>query len=91
MYHLYDGGGVTASGPAVLIRKSLFNSVSLSGFLLPGHGQQCLIDVVTNRQSFSRENARKAHWAWTMSTRLADSACRAQPATSPITQRRARA
>lgn len=31
MYHSYDGGGVTIDGPSVLVRKSLGNSVSVSG------------------------------------------------------------
>ncbi|HET9024863.1 MAG TPA: hypothetical protein VFN64_09840, partial [Burkholderiaceae bacterium] len=30
MYHLYDGGGVRASGPALLVRKSVLSKVSLS-------------------------------------------------------------
>src|SRR5438309_4241522 len=47
MYHLYDGGGVTASGPAVLIRKSLFNSVSLSGSYYLDMVSNASIDVVT--------------------------------------------
>ena len=29
LYHLYDGGGVTAQGPALLVRKSLADKVSL--------------------------------------------------------------
>ena len=28
--HVYDGGGVKATGPALLVRKSLFDRVSLS-------------------------------------------------------------
>lgn len=31
LYHSYDGGGVTIDGPSVLMRKSLGNSVSVSG------------------------------------------------------------
>lgn len=31
LYHSYDGGGVTIDGPAVLVRKNLGNSVSVSG------------------------------------------------------------
>jgi hypothetical protein len=31
LYHYYDGGGVEVSGPAVLVRKSVGDSVSLSG------------------------------------------------------------
>jgi len=31
MYHAYDGGGVSVSGPAVLVRKSAGDNVSVSG------------------------------------------------------------
>ena len=31
LYHVYSGGGVTAQGPAVLVRKSLFDKVSQIG------------------------------------------------------------
>lgn len=31
LYHSYDGGGVKIDGPSVLVRKSLGNSVSVSG------------------------------------------------------------
>ena len=37
MYHLYDGGGVIAQGPAVLIRKSMLDRVSLSGKIGRAH------------------------------------------------------
>ena len=42
MLHSFDGGGVTACGPALLVRKSLLNKVSLSGDLLRRHRQQRL-------------------------------------------------
>ena len=47
MYHLYDGGGVTAQGPAVLLRKSLANTVSLSGSYYVDIVSNASIDVVT--------------------------------------------
>src|SRR5262245_64300160 len=31
MFHIYDGGGVEATGPALLIRKSVADKVSLTG------------------------------------------------------------
>ncbi len=40
LIHSYSGGGVTAYGPAFLVRKSIFDKVSLSGTLLHGRGQQ---------------------------------------------------
>jgi len=52
MYHLYDGGGVTASGPAVLIRKSLFDAVSLSGSYYMDIVSNASIDVVTTASPY---------------------------------------
>ena len=40
LVHVYTGGGVTASGPALLVRKSLFDKVSLTGSLY--------VDAVSN-------------------------------------------
>jgi hypothetical protein len=52
MFHLYDGGGVTASGPAVLVRKSLFDKVSLSGTYYVDMVSNASIDVVTTASPF---------------------------------------
>lgn len=52
MFHLYDGGGVTALGPAVLIRKSLFDSVSLSGSYYVDMVSNASIDVVTTASPY---------------------------------------
>jgi hypothetical protein len=52
MVHLYDGGGVTASGPAVLVRKSLFDKVSLSGTYYVDMVSNASIDVVTTASPF---------------------------------------
>ncbi len=53
MVHIYNGGGVTASGPAVLIRKSLADKVSLSGSLYVDQVSNASIDVVTTASKYS--------------------------------------
>jgi hypothetical protein len=52
MYHLYDGGGVEAQGPSVLVRKSLFDKVSLSGTYYVDMVSNASIDVVTTASPF---------------------------------------
>jgi hypothetical protein len=55
MYHLYDGGGVKASGPALLIRKSLADRVSLSASYYVDMVSNASIDVVTTASPFKEE------------------------------------
>jgi hypothetical protein len=52
LYHLYKGGGVTADGPALLVRKSLANKVSLSGAYYVDAVSNASIDVVTTASPF---------------------------------------
>ena len=52
MYHLYDGGGVVAQGPAVLVRKSMLDRVSLSGSWYVDAVSNASIDVVTTASKF---------------------------------------
>lgn len=52
MYHLYDGGGVQASGPALLVRKSLLNKVSLSASYYADIVSNASIDVVTTASPY---------------------------------------
>lgn len=47
MYHVYDGAGLTASGPALLVRKSLADRVSLSASYYVDAISSASIDVVT--------------------------------------------
>lgn len=54
-YHLYRGGGVTAQGPALLVRKSLADRVSLSGTWYVDSVSNASIDVVTTASPY-REN-----------------------------------
>lgn len=52
MYHLYDGGGLQASGPALLVRKSLFDKVSLNGTYYVDVVSSASIDVVTTASPY---------------------------------------
>jgi hypothetical protein len=52
MYHLYDGGGVEANGPALLVRKSLLNKVSLSASYYADILSNASIDVVTTASPY---------------------------------------
>ena len=52
LFHLYDGGGVRASGPALLVRKSLFDRVSLSAQVYVDAVSNASIDVVTSASPF---------------------------------------
>jgi hypothetical protein len=52
MYHSYVGGGVTANGPALLVRKSLSDSISLSGSYYVDSVSNASIDVVTTASPF---------------------------------------
>lgn len=53
MFHLYDGGGVQAAGPALLVRKSLFEKVSLSAGYYVDAVSNASIDVVTTASKYS--------------------------------------
>jgi hypothetical protein len=58
MVHVYEGGGVTASGPALLVRKSLADKVSLSASYYVDAVSNASIDVVTTASPFrERRNA----------------------------------
>jgi len=52
LYHLYNGGGVTAQGPALLVRKSLADKVSLSASTYVDAVSNASIDVVTTASPF---------------------------------------
>lgn len=53
MYHSYDGGGVTVSGPALLVRKSVGDNVSLSGRYYVDTISSASIDVVTTASPYT--------------------------------------
>jgi len=52
MAHVYNGGGVTAWGPAVLVRKSIADKVSLTGLGYVDIVSNASIDVVTTASPF---------------------------------------
>jgi hypothetical protein len=54
-YHVYDGGGVRATGPAVLLRKSLGERVSVSGQYYIDAVSNASIDVVTYASPFKEK------------------------------------
>ena len=55
MYHYYDGGGVTVQGPALLVRKSVGDSVSLSGRYYVDTVSSASIDVITTASPYKDE------------------------------------
>ncbi len=52
VYHYYDGGGVRAAGPALLVRKSIADKVSLSAGYYVDAVSNASIDVVTTASPF---------------------------------------
>jgi len=53
LYHAYDGGGLTVDGPAVLVRKSFKDQVSVWGHYYVDRVSSASIDVVTTASSYS--------------------------------------
>jgi len=52
MYHVYDGGGLKASGPALLVRKKVGDQLSLSGAYYVDKVSNASIDVVTTASPY---------------------------------------
>lgn len=52
LVHVYDGGGVRASGPALLVRKSLADKVSLTGSWYVDAVSNASIDVLSSASPF---------------------------------------
>jgi Protein of unknown function (DUF3570) len=52
MLHVYSGGGVTASGPAFLVRKSLAGRASLSGSYYVDAVSNASVDVLSTASPF---------------------------------------
>jgi hypothetical protein len=55
LFHMYKGGGLTASGPALLVRKSLMDKVSLSGSYYVDSVSSASIDVVTTASPYKEK------------------------------------
>ena len=52
MVHIYKGGGVTATGPALLVRKNIADKVSLTGTYYLDAVSNASIDVVTTASPY---------------------------------------
>ena len=52
LIHSYSGGGVNAYGPAFLVRKSIFDKVSLTGTYYMDAVSNASIDVVTTASPY---------------------------------------
>ena len=55
LYHSYVGGGVNASGPALLVQKSVGDAVSISGSYYVDTVSNASIDVVTTASPFHEQ------------------------------------
>jgi hypothetical protein len=60
MFHSYDGGGVKANGPALLVRKNIADKVSLNGSYYVDSVSNASIDVVTTASPFKE---RRTEWS----------------------------
>ncbi len=69
LYHVYDGGGVKAQGPALLVRKSIADRVSVSAQYYVDAVSNASIDVVTTASPF--KETRKA-WDFGLDTVVRD-------------------
>ncbi len=67
--HVYDGGGVRATGPALLVRKSLLDKVSLSAQVYVDAVSNASIDVVTTASPFKEK---RTAWDFTADTVVRD-------------------
>jgi Protein of unknown function (DUF3570) len=57
LYHAYSGGGTKAYGPALLVRKSVLDKVSLSGSYYVDAVSNASIDVITTASPYSERRS----------------------------------
>jgi len=55
LYHRFDGGGVTVSGPSILVRKKVLDSVSVSANYYVDMVSSASIDVQTTASAYTEE------------------------------------
>ncbi len=55
MYHSYEGGGMKIDGPSILIRKSLFDKVSVSANYYIDNVSAASIDVLANASPYTEK------------------------------------
>jgi Protein of unknown function (DUF3570) len=60
LHHQYDGGGITVSGPSVLVRKSIGKSVSVSANYYVDMVSSASIDVLASASRYSEEREQKS-------------------------------
>lgn len=60
LYHSYNGGGVNATGPALLVRKQLMDKVSLTASYYLDSVSNASIDVVTTASPYSESRTEYA-------------------------------
>ncbi len=60
LYHAYNGGGVNATGPALLVRKQLMDKVSLSASYYMDAVSNASIDVVTTASPYTENRSEYA-------------------------------
>jgi hypothetical protein len=70
IFHVYDGGGVKATGPALLVRKSLADKVSLQAQYYVDAVSNASIDVVTSASPFKET---RTAWDFSAETVVRDS------------------
>jgi hypothetical protein len=63
LFHMYKGGGLTASGPALLVRKSLMDKVSLTGSYYVDSVSSASIDVITSASPYKEKRTEYAFGA----------------------------
>jgi Protein of unknown function (DUF3570) len=59
MYHYYDGGGVKATGPAILVRKSVAESAAVSASYYVDNVSAASIDVVTTASPYKERRTER--------------------------------
>lgn len=69
LYHVYDGGGVKATGPALLVRKSIADKVSVSAQYYIDAVSNASIDVVTTASPFKES---RTAWDFSVDTVVRD-------------------
>jgi Protein of unknown function (DUF3570) len=55
LYHRYSGGGLTSDGPALLVRKSIADKVSLTGQVYVDAVSNASVDVVTTASPYKEQ------------------------------------
>jgi len=60
LYHSYDGGGVEVTGPSIIVRKKISESVSVSGNYYVDSISSASIDVVTTASKYSEERTQNS-------------------------------